>query len=174
MKKIILKIIDEIAKKHDSTLIDTFVVFLTNIVSGNEDFESVAKKIYELDKLSSSEKEILKDFFDSLKDGEYLIENKEEIIKNFSLFFTQKTPDELALFFTPFISQEALISKDAQKIKKDLSKYPNEIKEAILKSLEMLSISKKISPNEEILKEVLNTIIILNVIMKLVGGENVK
>ncbi len=172
MKKIILKIIDEVAKRHSSSLIETFVVFLANIVSGNGDFKSVASKIYDLERLTDAEEEILRDFFESLKDGEYLIQNKEEIIENLSYFFTQKTPDELALFFTPFISKEALISRNADKIREDLSKYPEEIKEAIVRSLEMLSLSKKISPNDEILKEVLNTIIILNVIMKMLGGEN--
>jgi len=171
MKKIVLKIIDEIAKKHGSDIIELFSVFLANIVSGNDDFEKVALKVLDLNKLNDKEIEILRDFFDSLKDSEYLIAHKEEIIKNLSSFFNEKSAQNLALFFTPFISKEALFSQDAEKIRKDLGRYPKEIQEAIVKSLEMLSLYQKVE-DEEILKEVLNTIIILNGVMKFFGGGN--
>ncbi|NPA87135.1 hypothetical protein [Caminibacter pacificus] len=172
MKKIILKIIDETAKKQDSDLIETFSVYLANIVSANEDFERVSLKLFDLNRFSNNEIEILRDFFDSLKEGEYLISHKEEIIENFSMFFNEKSADNLALFFAPFISRDALLSQNPDKIRNDLLKYPKEISEAIIKSLEMLSLAKKIDDNQEILKEVLNTIIILNVVMKFFGGDN--
>jgi len=76
-------------------------------------------------------------------------------------------PDEdantLALFFTPFIDKDALFSKDAQKIRESLSIYPDEIKEAIIKSLEMLSMVKllKYEDKIKILSEVFNTILVL-------------
>ena len=171
MKKIVLKIVDSVAKRHGSELIEVFSVFLAHIVSNNTEFETVASNLFDLNSLDANEKTILNDFFESLKNGEELIHTKEETIKNLSYFFNERSADELALFFAPFISKDALISQNPDKIRADLAKYPEEIKEAIIKSLEMLSVVKKVY-DEEILKEVVNTMIILNVVMKFFGGDN--
>jgi len=168
MKRIYLKIIDEIAKKHSSSVIEAFTLFSAFILNGEKEFEEVVKKIFPLKELSQKEYDILKDFFELLKDGDYLYANKEEIINNLSYFYDEKSAQYLAMFFTPFISKEALESKNPDKIRASLSKYPKEIAEAMVKSLEMLSLVEKIE-NREILNEVINTIIIINSIMNVLG-----
>ena len=50
-----LKIIDKIAKKHNSDIFEVFAVFLANLMSGNDDFEKVALKIFDLKKLDKKE-----------------------------------------------------------------------------------------------------------------------
>jgi len=170
MKKILLKIVDDIAKKHNSSLVEVLSIFLANIVSGNRDFKNVASKIFDLKKLNKNEIQALKIFFDLLNEEDCVFDSKESI-ENISEFFDENSAKHLALFFTPFLSKEAILNKDPQKIRKDLEKYPKEIKEAILKSLEMLSVSEKID-NEEILKEVLKIICVLSNVFRIIGEEN--
>ena len=163
MKKIVLKIIQKIAQKNNTDISEIFAVFMS-IIATNGNIDDVLKK-YNLNK---KEEDILKEFFKYLKND--LIYEKEEFIKKFvDITDLEKSFKNLALFFTIFISYDILFSKDPQKIKESLKIYPEEIKETIIKSLEMLSladtkIEKKFKIN--ILKEILNTIIILTFIVR--------
>ena len=162
MKKITFKIIQKIAKKNNTDISEIFSVFMAGIAL-KRDFEVLVKS-YDLDE---KEKEILRDFFEYLKND--LINEKEEFIKNFiEIADMKKVFKNLALFFAVFIPEDILESKNADKIKDYLQKYPLEIKEAIIKSLEMLSLAETNIDEElkiDILKEVLNTIILLTFII---------
>lgn len=162
MKKITFKIIQKIAKKNNTGISEIFSVFMAGIAL-KRDFEVLVKS-YDLDE---KEKEILRDFFEYLKND--LINEKEEFIKNFiEIADMKKVFKNLALFFAVFIPEDILESKNADKIKDYLQKYPLEIKEAIIKSLEMLSLAETNIDEElkiDILKEVLNTIILLTFII---------
>jgi len=165
MKKITLKIIQKIANKNNTDISEFFALFMAAIAT-NEEFEKILKN-YELDK---KEKEILRDFFEYLKDCD-----KNEFIKNFiEVTYLNKTFKNLALFFTVFIPENILLSKNPKKIKDSLKIYPLEIQEAIIKSLEMLSLADMNIEKEiklKILKEVINTIILLTHIL---GELNVR
>ena len=162
MKKITLKIIEKIAKKHNTDISEFFSVFMAGITL-KRDFDVLIKN-YDLDE---KEKEILKDFFNFLKND--LINEKEEFIKNFIEVVDLKSVfKNLALFFAVFIPENVLESKDAKKIKESLKIYPAEIQEAIIKALEMLSLADTDIDKElklQILREVINTIILLTFII---------
>jgi len=171
MKKITLKIIDTIAKNHNSDVIEVFSVFLANIAAGNIDFENVASKIFDLQKVEN--REILEDFFEYLKED--VIKEKDEFAKNLSSFATdfQKEATALASFFVIFLPQDVIFSKDALKIKQSLQNYPDEIRDTIIKALEFLSmllvkdLEKKVK--QDILKNILEMMIILKEVVKLIG-----
>jgi len=165
MKKITFKILNTLAKQHNTTLCEIFSVFLGNIVNGNLNFESVVSKIFK--NLSLKEKEILNNFFNYLQND--LFKEREEFVNNF--IFDEDCEVAFSLFFATFLSDKALFSKNPDKIREDLKKYPSEIQEAILKSLEMLSLAKKVK-EKDILKEVLNTMILLSEIFKVLRIEN--
>lgn len=161
MKKIILKIIQKVAKEYNTDISEFFAVFMAGIAL-NKDFENVIKS-YNL-----QEKEILKEFYKYLQNE--LIDEKDTFIKNFiKVTDFDRVFKNLALYFSAFIPEDVLISKNSEKIKKSLNIYPEEIKDAIIKSLEMLSlgdtdIDEYLKVN--ILKEVLNTIIILTFVIR--------
>ena len=163
MKKIILKILNQIAKKNNTDISEFFAVFMGNIaVNGNID--DILKN-YDLD---DKEKEILKEFFEYLKSD--VLNEKDEFIENFiKTLNLNKAFKNLALFFAIFIPEDILLSKDPNRIKEALKIYPDEIQEAIIKSLEMLSLANTNIDTDlklNILREVLNTIIILTFIIR--------
>ncbi len=163
MKKLILKIIQKIANRLNTDISEFFAVFMSAIAL-RRDFEGAIKG-YDL---KDNEKEILRDFFEFLQND--LINEKDEFIKNFiEIADLDRVFKNLALYFTVYIPEDVLFSKDAQKIRKSLDIYPDEIKEAVIKSLEMLSladtgIDKDLKLN--ILEEVLNTIILLTFLIR--------
>ena len=163
MKKIILKIIQKVAKEYNTDISEFFAVFMAGIAL-NKDFENVIKSY----NLQEKEKEILKEFYEYLQNE--LIDEKDTFIKNFiKVTDFDRVFKNLALYFSAFIPEDVLISKNSEKIKKSLNIYPEEIKEAVIKSLEMLSLGDiKIDEDLKIniLKEVLNTIIILTFIIR--------
>ena len=165
MKKITLKIIQKIANKDNTDISEFFALFMAAIATG-EAFEEVIKSY----KLDEKEKEILRDFFEYLKDYD-----KNEFINNFTeVTSLDKVFKNLALFFTVFIPKDVLLSKDPIKIKNSLKIFPLEIQEAVIKSLEMLSLADTNIEKEiklKILKEVSNTIILLTHIL---GELNVR
>jgi hypothetical protein len=169
-----LKIIDKIAKKHNSDIFEVFAVFLANLMSGNDDFEKVALKIFDLKKLDKKEIEILKSFFEMLKNEEF----DDKFVENLaSLRSDYKTEAlKLAMFFMPLLPREAIESANPEIIKKSLKKYPQEIEEVIIKALESLSMLNIDELDEkyknEILKNVIEMEIILYKIIKLLGDIN--
>ena len=162
MKKITLKIIENIAKKHNSDISEFFSVFMGGIAL-KRDFEVLVKSYG----LEEKEKEILRDFFEYLKND--LMNEKDEFIKNFiKVVDLNGVFKNLALFFSVFIPEKVLESKDAKNIKESLKIYPAEIQEAIIKVLEMMSVANTDIEGElkiKILKEVINTIILLTFII---------
>ncbi|MEO1923901.1 MAG: hypothetical protein ABGX25_05240 [Nautiliaceae bacterium] len=163
--------IDEIARKQNSNLLEVFIVFYANIASGNVDFEKVALKIFDLNKLSKEDIEKLKEFFNFLIDN--ILDKKDEFIKKVIKLIDDpvEAAKTIGMFFTIFLPKEVIFSKDPEKIKKALNIYPDEIKDSVIKALEMLSIIKLgVKESYEILKEVLNTVIILGMIMRLLEG----
>ncbi len=163
MKKIILRITKQIAKKNNTDISEFFAVFMS-LIATNGDIEEILRN-YELDE---KEKEILKEFFDYLKND--VLNEKDKFIEDFAkVVDLNKAFKNLALFFTIFIPKDVLLSKDSQKIKEALKIYPKEIKEAIIKSLEMLSLADTNIDNDlklNIFKEVVNTIIILTFVIR--------
>ena len=162
VKKITLKIIEKTAKKNNTDISEFFAVFMAGIAL-KRDFDVLIKS-YDLDE---KEKEILKDFFNFLKND--LINEKDEFIKNFIEVVDLKSVfKNSALFFAVFIPENILESKNADKIRNSLKNYPIEIQEAIIKSLEMLSLANTDIDKElklQILREVINTIILLTFII---------
>ncbi len=83
----------------------------------------------------------------------------------------EKLSRELALFFAPFLPKEFVITKDLEKLRvKLVSIYGDEISDAIIKALEilsMLSFPKDIEEKEYLLKEVFKIMLLLSKIMKL-------
>ncbi len=163
MKKLTLKIIQKIAKRLNTDISEFFAVFIAGIAL-NRDFGSIIKS-YDL---QEKEKEILKDFYEYLENE--LINEKDEFIKNFiKITDLNRVFKNLALYFTVFIPEDVLFSKDSEKIRKSLNIYPEEIKEAVIKSLEMLSLGDTEIDEDlkyQILKEVLNTIILLTFVIR--------
>ncbi len=163
MKKIILKIIQKIAEKNNTDISEFFAVFM-GLIATNANVEEVLKKY----KLDEKEKEVLKEFFKYLSND--VLREKDKFIKDFiEIVDFNKVFKNLALFFAIFIPENILLSKDPKKIKDALKIYPEEIKEAIIKSLEMLSLADTNIDADlklNILKEVLNTIIVLTFIIR--------
>ena len=155
--KTLLKIVDNIAKKHKSDFLETYLVFLVDKSFG-VGFEESIKKLYNAD---DKEKKILKDFFENIEiysPGEIT-----DIIEDYD-----KAAGELVMFFAPFLPQEVLFSKDAEKIKISLEVYPVAIKEVILKTFETLSMVKLLKKEDKktVILEVLHTINLLNQLLK--------
>ncbi|NPA11998.1 MAG: hypothetical protein GXO62_07125 [Epsilonproteobacteria bacterium] len=134
-------------KVSDQNL-EKFIVTLANVVSGNKDVKNIAAK------LNAKEEEIQK-IIDA-------IESEEEL--EFEIKDYDKAANVLALFFAPFIDKDALFSKDPDKIRKSLSIYPPELSEAMIKSLEMLSMIKMLKEEDKktVIQEVIHTIILLS------------
>jgi len=151
MKKITLKILNKLSKKFEVDNIFGLISILLSRYGLNElDFSNLDEK----------EKELIKEFL------ELLLNEDKELIKNLlKLDFEYKEIAKgLALFFTIFLPEDVIKSKSPDKIKNALKIYPKEIQEAIIKSLEMLSIL--VTPIEddlkkEIIKEVIHIMIIL-------------
>jgi len=168
MKLIILKIIDKIAKKYNSNIIEVFSVFYANIVLGNS-FENVLSKNFNIKDLNKNEIEILKDFFDFLKNDsiseiEEFKKNLCKLVDDFKIASTN-----LVSFFLIFLPKDAIFSKDSQKIRNSLN-YSEEINDAIIKALEFLSmllidIDRKTKC--EIFKNIIDIILILGQIVVL-------
>ncbi|GAX88202.1 conserved hypothetical protein [Lebetimonas natsushimae] len=174
MNQITLKILNHIAKKQNSDIIEVFSVFLANITSGNEDFEKVALKIFDLNKLNDKEINLLKDFFDYLRED---VDNDKNFKEKLCLFVEdyKKTATDLASFFVIFLPKDVIFSKNPEKIKDSLSIYPKEIKEAIIKAIEFLSLlTTDIDNNtkKEIFQNIIEIMIILSGIMKVLGESN--
>jgi len=167
MRKITLKIIDKIAKENNTNIIELFIIFFSNIVTKDKSYEEIIKE------LNLEDNEILRDFFDYLQKD--VFNEKEKFIENLSFFVDdyKKSALYLASFFTLFLPEDVIFSKDVNKIKKSLENYPNEIKEAILKALEFLSMMLVNLDDDikcEIFKNVLNIIIILGGLMKIMDN----
>jgi hypothetical protein len=101
--------------------------------------------------------------------------NEEDIIKYFDGNY-EKLSKELALFFAPFLPEDFVINKDLEKLRvKLVSIYGDEISEAIIKALEilsMLSFPQEIEEKEYLLKEVFKIMLLLSKIMKLLKDTN--
>jgi len=101
--------------------------------------------------------------------------SEEELMKYFDGNY-EKISRELALFFAPFLPEEFVMSKDLEKLRLQLvSVYGDEISDAIIKALEilsMLSFPKDLKEKEYLLKEVFKIMSILSKIMKLLKGED--
>ncbi len=101
--------------------------------------------------------------------------NEEDIIKYFDGNY-EKLSKELALFFAPFLPEDFVINKDLEKLRvKLVSIYGDEISEAIIKALQilsMLSFPQEIEEKEYLLKEVFKIMLLLSKIMKLLKDTN--
>jgi len=151
LKKITLKILNKISKKFEvDNVFGLISVLLSNYALNELDLGSLDEK----------EKELIKEFLELLlNEDKELIENLLELNIEY-----KDIAKGLALFFTVFLPEEIIKSKSAEKIKNALKIYPKEIQEAIIKSLEMLSIlATPIEENlkKEIVKEVIHIMIIL-------------
>ena len=86
----------------------------------------------------------------------------------------EKLSRELALFFAPFLPEEFVINRDLDKLRNKLiTVYGNEISDAIIKALEilsMLSFPKELQEKEYLLKEVFKIMLLLSKILKLLKG----
>jgi len=116
------------------------------------ELEGLVKYYDEMNSLDMDENELLKYF-----DGDY-----------------EKLSRELALFFAPFLPEDFVINKDLEKLRvKLVSVYGDEISDAIIKALEilsMLSYPKDIEEKKYLLKEVLKIMLLLSKIIKLLKG----
>lgn len=174
MNLITLKILNHIAKKQNSDIIEVFSVFLANIVSKNLDFEKVALKIFDLNKLNDNEIGVLNDFFEYLQND---IINDKGFKEKLSLFVKdyKKAATNLTSFFVIFLPKDVIFSKNPEKIKNSLSIYPKEIKETIINALEFLSmLTTDIEEDlkKEIFKNIVEIMVILSEIMKVLGENN--
>jgi hypothetical protein len=174
MNLITLKILNHISKKQNSDIIEVFSVFLANITARYEDFEKVALKIFDLNELDDKEIDLLKDFFDYLKEN---VVNDKDFKEKLSFFVEdyKSSANELASFFVIFLPRDVIFNRDAKKIKNSLSIYPKEIKETIIKALEFLSLlTTDIDDNtkKEIFKNIVEIMVILSEIMKVLGVNN--
>ena len=156
MKKITLKILNKLSKKFEVDNIFGLISILLSRYSFNE--------LY-FNNLDKKEKELIKEFLELL-----LNEDKELIDNLLKLNIEYKEVAKgLALFFTIFLPEDVMRSKNVEKIKNALKIYPKEIQDTIIKSLEMLSILT--TPIEEdlkkeIVKEIIHIINILTVLYK--------
>jgi len=151
LKKITLKILNKLSKKFEVDNIFGLISVLLSNYALNE---------LNLSSLDEKEKELIKEFL------ELLLNEDKELIKNLlNLNIEYKDiAKNLALFFTIFLPEDVIKSKSPDKIKNALKIYPKEIQEAIIKSLEMLSILAiplEDYLKKEIIKGVIHIMIIL-------------
>jgi len=153
-----LKLIKKIAQKRDVDFLELYIIFLVDKVLGVDFDESVKKLFKNLDK---KEYELLKDFFEHIE-----IYTPDDIVSLIDDY--DKAAHTLVMFFAPFLPEDVLFSKDAQKIKKALNIYPAPIKEVILKTFETLSMVKLLKDEDKktVILEVLNTINLLAQLLK--------
>ena len=151
MKKITLKILNKLSKKFEVDNVFGLISVLLSNYALNE---------LNLDSLDEKEKELINEFLELLlNEDKELIENLLELNIEY-----KNIAKGLALFFTVFLPEYVIKSKSPDKIKNALKIYPKEIQEAIIKSLEMLSILT--TPIEEdlkkeIVKEVIHIMVVL-------------
>jgi len=156
MKKITLKILNKLSKKFEVDNIFGLISILLSKYALNE---------LDLGSLDEKEKELINEFLELL-----LNEDKELIDNLLKLDFEYKEIAKgLVLFFTIFLPEDVIKSKSPDKIKNALKIYPQEIQEAIIKSLEMLSILATPIEDDlkkEIIKEVIHIVnLIVNVML---------
>ena len=156
MKKITLKILNKLSKKFEVDNIFGLISILLSKYALNE---------FDLGSLDEKEKELINEFLELL-----LNEDKELIDNLLKLDFEYKEIAKgLVLFFTIFLPEDVIKSKSPDKIKNALKIYPQEIQEAIIKSLEMLSILATPIEDDlkkEIIKEVIHIVnLIVNVML---------
>ena len=145
-------------KNNKFTIIGTYFLFKSYDKKSLEEFF----KEYELDKLIKYYDEIVS------------LELDENELMNFFDGDYEKLAKDLALFFAPFLPEEFVINRDLDKLRNKLiTVYGNEISDAIIKALEilsMLSFPKELQEKEYLLKEVLKIMILLSKILKLLKG----
>jgi len=151
LKKITLKILNKLSKKFEvENIFGLISILLSNYTLNELDVGSLDEK----------EKELINEFLETLlNEDKELIEN----LLNLSIEY-KDIAKGLALFFTVFLPEEVIKSKSPDKIKNALKIYPKEIQEAIIKSLEMLSILTTPIEDDlkkEIVKEVIHIMVVL-------------
>jgi len=101
--------------------------------------------------------------------------NEDDLMKYFDGNF-EKLSRELALFFAPFLPEDFVITKDLDKLRvKLVSLYGDEISDAIIKALEilsMLSFPKELKEKEYLLNEVFKIMLLLSKIMKILKDSD--
>jgi hypothetical protein len=142
-------------KNDKFTLIGTYFLFKSYDKKSLKEFfkeynlEFLTEYYDEISSLDLTEDELMQYF-----DGDY-----------------ERLSRELALFFAPFLPEDFVVSKDLEKLREELVKvYGNEITDAIIKALEilsMLSFPQEIEEKEYLLKEVFKIMNLLSKIMKL-------
>jgi hypothetical protein len=147
-------------KNGKFSLIGTYFLFKSYDKKSLEEFfkeyelDDLIKYYDEIASLELDENELM-DYFD----GDY-----------------EKLAKDLALFFAPFLPEDFVISKDLEKLRIQLvSVYGDDISEAIVKALEILSLlsfPKEIEEKEYLLKEVFKIMILLSKILKLLKAQN--
>jgi len=151
LKKITLKILNKLSKRFEVENIFELISILLSRYTLNE---------LDLSILDEKEKKLIEEFLDLL-----LNEDKELTDNLLKLDIEYKEIAKgLALFFTILLPKEVIKSKSAEKIKNALKIYPKEIKEAVIKSLEMLSILTTPIEDDlkkEIVKEVIHIMVVL-------------
>jgi len=134
-------------------------------------FQSYDKKSLE-DFLTEYKEEKFIKYYDEIHSLEL---DEDELLKYFDGDY-EKLSRELALFFAPFLPEDFVMDKDLEKLRiKLISVYGDEISEAIIKALEilsMLSYPKEIDEKEYLLREVIKIMLLLSKIIKLLKGEN--
>ena len=147
-------------KNDKFTTIGTYFLFKSYDKKSLEEFF----KEYELDDLIKYYDEIASFELDENELMNYFEGNYEKLAK------------DLALFFAPFLPEDFVMSKDLEKLRVQLvSVYGDDISEAIIKALEILSLlsfPKEIDEKEYLLKEVFKIMILLSKIMKLLKVQN--
>ncbi|GAB6073719.1 hypothetical protein [Nautilia lithotrophica] len=112
----------------------------------------------------------LENFIEYYDEFNNLILDENELLNYFDGNY-EKISRELALFFAPFLPEDFVINKDLEKLRlKLVLVYGNEISDAIVKALEilsMLSYPKDLKEKEYLLKEVFKIMLLLSKIMKL-------
>jgi hypothetical protein len=154
----ILKFVKKIAQKRNIDFLEVYIIFLVDKVLG-VDFDFSVKKLF--NDLDENEYKLLKEFFEHIE-----IYSPKEIVSYIDDY--DKAAQILVMFFAPFLPQEVLFSKDAEKIKEALNVYPKPIKEVVLKTLETLSMVKLLKEEDKktVIEEVLHTISLLSQLLK--------
>jgi len=154
----ILKFIKKIADKYGVDFLEMYLVFVTDKSFGRS-FDFSVKKFFE--NLEEKEYKLLKDFYENIE-----IYTPKDIVSQIDDY--DKAAGTLVMFFAPFLPEDVLFSKDAEKIKKALDVYPLPIKEIILKTFETLSMVKLLKKEDKktVILEVLNTINLLSQLLK--------
>ncbi|WP_456480584.1 hypothetical protein [Nautilia sp.] len=141
----------------------------------NDNFSEIALYFIFLSYEKKSAEEFLKEYnlenlieyYDEFNSTEL---NENELLNCFDGNY-EKLSRELALFFAPFLPEEFVINKELEKLRlKLVSVYGNEISDAIIKALEilsMLSYPKELKEKEYLLKEVFKIMLLLSKIIKL-------